>query len=305
MNNSTRRSLLAFLGLYAFTAGAHSVGRSRERQFRSRLLDVAATTAAGRPSTHGGGFVVFDGLLYSPMPDLHLLGMPKLLDAGNIWRQGVSHDTVDSAGVAAAVRFIRRFTDTYYFDLENWVMSDAPKSVIDASIQKLAQTAEIARTAFPDGKFGFYGVMPQTTYWPIVVRKADLLATWRDTNARSAVVAAKVDYLFPSLYTFYNDPAGWELVANTILTEARQYGKPVYPFLWPEFHDSNAVLRGQKIPRDFWRRQLEFCRQHADGLVLWGGYTETWEEQADWWVETKAFVESLRRPKPPTNLRHE
>jgi hypothetical protein len=259
---------------------------------------VAESIAGTRPAppkdfTAKPDFLVFDGLLYSPMPDLRGLGMPKLLGAAGIWRPNVPHSEVDPAGIADRVRFMRRYTTNYYFDLEEWTVSSAPQEVIDANIQKLARVAEIARQTSPELKFGFYDQAPRSTYWPIMLKEADKLALWHDINRRSAVVAAKVDYLFPSLYTFYDDRAGWELAARAVLKEAKQYGKPVYPFLWPEYHNSNAKLQGTRIPGEFWRRQLEVCREYADGLVLWGGYKQFWDEQADWWRETKSFVATL------------
>lgn len=273
---------------------------SRRAFVGSLCLMGAASSTAWRPSiavqaptASASQFKIFDALLYSPMPDLRALGMLKLLDAGNVWRPNIPHGEVDPPGVEAAVRFIRTLTKNYYFDLEEWPISAAPQPVIDATIHRYEQVAEIARRFSPDLKFGFYDVAPQGTYWPIVLKNSvgqAALAQWKEVNRRSAVIAAKVDYLFPSLYTFYNDPAGWEQSARAVLTEARQYGKPVYPFLWPSFHNSNAALRGTKVPGDFWRRQLEVCREEADGLVLWGGYKELWDDQADWWLETQSFM---------------
>jgi hypothetical protein len=69
-------------------------------------------------------------------------------------------------------------------------------------------------------------------------------------------------------------------------------GNPVYAFLWPEFHVSNRFLKGQNTPANFWRHELEFCRTRADGIVIWGGYQKPWDDQAAWWLETKAFLTS-------------
>ena len=238
-------------------------------------------------------FRIFDGLLYSPMPDLRPLGMPKLRDAGSIWSANQPHTEVDPAGVAAAVRAVKRLTNDYYFDLEEWTVSNAPMDVINSNIDKLAQVARIARQTAPDAKFGFYDQVPRGNYWPILLNRTADLAQWHDINKRSAAVAANIDYCFPSLYTFYNDVAGWKTSAGSVLAEARQYGKPVYPFLWPRFHNSNAALKMAYIPRDFWREELEFCRDHADGCVLWGGFKELWDENAPWWEETKAFATAM------------
>jgi hypothetical protein len=78
-----------------------------------------------------------------------------------------------------------------------------------------------------------------------------------------------------------------------MLIEARRYGKPVYPFLWPTYHNSNKKLTGQLVPGDYWRMELELVHQYADGVVLWGGYKEKWDENAAWWRETQAWLATL------------
>jgi len=106
---------------------------------------------------------------------------------------------------------------------------------------------------------------------------------------------AHADVVFPSLYTFYDNQAAWDIYAKGMIEEARRYNKPVYVFLWPEFHVSNILLRGTNIPAKFWRHQLEFCSALADGIVIWGGWKEKWNETADWWVETKLFMKTLKQ----------
>jgi len=105
-----------------------------------------------------------------------------------------------------------------------------------------------------------------------------------------------VEVIFPSLYTFYNDQKSWDIYAKGMIEEARRYNKPVYVFLWPEFHVSNRILKGKEIPAKFWRHQLELCRGLADGIVIWGGWQERWKEDAPWWIETKAFLATLSHP---------
>ncbi|MDO9084545.1 MAG: hypothetical protein Q7U56_14825, partial [Humidesulfovibrio sp.] len=106
-----------------------------------------------------------------------------------------------------------------------------------------------------------------------------------------------VDIIFPSLYTFYDDPAGWKKYAIATIQEAKRYGKPVYPFLWYQYHDSNKLLGGKPIPAAIWRMQLETCLKYADGVVIWGGYKELWSEEAAWWQETKTFMNALSTGK--------
>src|SRR5690606_26877227 len=102
-------------------------------------------------------------------------------------------------------------------------------------------------------------------------------------------LAAAVDIIFPSLYTFYDQPEQWQRYAIGNVAEARQYGKPVYPFIWPQFHDSGA-----EIPSTFWRQQLETVYAEADGLVIWSPARgrPTWNPSAPWWQATTDFLQS-------------
>src|SRR5262249_4133499 len=107
---------------------------------------------------------------------------------------------------------------------------------------------------------------------------------------------------FPSLYTYYPDQAGWVAYAKANLSEARRLapGKPVYCFLWPQYHDS-STLAYQFLPVDYWKLQLQTCRQYADGIVILGCVGKdgkmngwlTWDDNAPWWQATIQFVASI------------
>lgn len=102
-----------------------------------------------------------------------------------------------------------------------------------------------------------------------------------------------VDILFPSLYTFYYDQSGWKLYATANVNEAKRIagGKPVIPYLWPQFHDSNSALKGTHLLGSYWRLELEHLKSLAcPAAVLWGGWQTNWNESACWWAETKDFV---------------
>lgn len=253
------------------------------------LLLLTGTAAAAESSQP---FVVFDGLLNADKPNLQRYGMPELRGTDHLWRPGVATDRVDERGVRKGVTFIATFGPNYYLDIENWPVTRASDEVLGDSLQKFIRVAQIARATAPDRKFGFYGVLPATTYWEVVLDERDKLAAWRRSNALARPLAQHVDFVFPSLYTFYEDREGWARAAREVLREARQYGKPVYPFLWPEYHDSTK-LAGKPVPRDYWRMQLDLCREYADGVVIWGGYKKPWDPHAPWWLETQAFLKAL------------
>jgi hypothetical protein len=35
-------------------------------------------------------------------------------------------------------------------------------------------------------------------------------------------------------------------------------------------------------------------KTYADGIVIWGGYQQQWDDNAHWWMETKKFLQKSR-----------
>jgi hypothetical protein len=243
----------------------------------------AAARSAGQPK-----FRVFDGLMYLGKPDLRPAGLTRINWIGDLWRAGVSHDEVDDVQVRALFAPLRTSRGYYYLDIENWGLLGVSDATRRRNIDKLTQVIDLARAAAPSLQIGFYGLLPGITYWPLQ-RHDDAYREWLMVNQQLEPLAQHVDAVFPSLYTFYLDLEGWQNYARQTLKAARRYGKPVYAFLWPEFHDSTD-LAGQHVPDAYWRAELELCVELADGIVLWGGWQQQWNEKASWWRETRAFL---------------
>jgi len=241
--------------------------------------------AAERP------FVVFDGLLYSGKPDTRVRGLVPITWVGDLWRPAISKDSVDEAQVRSIFARLSHSHGFYYLDIENWPL-DRSAGERQQSIAKLTQVIDLARRTAPHARLGFYGVLPGITYWPLL-RHDQRYDEWLATNRQLDGLATHIDAVFPSLYTFYEDIEGWQSYARQTLTEARRYGKPVYAFLWPEFHDSTP-RRGEQIPVAYWRTELELCGEMADGVVLWGGWGQHWQEDAAWWQESLSFIRRLK-----------
>jgi hypothetical protein len=241
-------------------------------------------------------FMVFDGLLFLGKPDLRIYGLTPILGSGDLWRAGVSRDDVDPVRLAAIFQSLKDSDGYYYLDIERWPLENVAPEVRAQNVAKLTHAISIARANAPHLHIGFYGLLPGITYWPLM-RHDEAYLRWKQSNAALDVLAPSVDAVFPSLYTFYDDPAGWASYARQTLVEARRYGKPVYAFIWPEYHDSNPVLGGQMVPSEAWRAELELCFALADGVVIWGGSQHHWDANAPWWTQTLAFVQAhgLRR----------
>ncbi|HUN74152.1 MAG TPA: hypothetical protein VMU40_06520 [Steroidobacteraceae bacterium] len=262
----------------------------RRRRLASALASLGISIL-GRPARAGAParFPVFDALLHRGKPPLEREGLVRMPAIANIWRPGVSHDEVDERGVVAAVELLPLDTTHVYIDIENWPLFPADSAVLDASLRKLLRVTDIVRRARPGLLLGFYGAPPASAYWPIMFRNASY-QQWLQTNRRMAPLARAVDFLLPSFYTHYDDLAGWLRFAAAQLEEARRYDKPIYPFLLYLYSEYRSPLDGLDIPERTWHVELEFCREHADGVVLWGGAGRNWSESATWWQVTRKVL---------------
>lgn len=254
---------------------------------------VSIAADARLPSASQGSFLVFDGLLYTDKPDLRTLGMVPIRGINPPVIGNRSADEVDHAQVRATLQLLVGYQGLIYLDYEQWQVYQIPVAQLAGNIKKLNQVAQIAHEVLPGAQLGYYGLLPCFDYWNLVQNNQEKIKNWQDCNAQLDQIAQHVDVIFPSLYTFYNDPQGWDIYAGATLQAARRYGKPVYAFLWPEFHVSNRFLKDRNLPGNFWRHELEFCRTRADGIVIWGGYQKPWDDQAAWWLETKTFLAGL------------
>jgi hypothetical protein len=267
---------------------------SIERFLPALILSLVAgqSDAAGNSIFAEGKspFLVFDGLLYKGKPDLASFGMTQIVGINPV---GQTTDRVDDEHVRTRMQVLHDYDGVLYLDYESWPLFRMPEPTFAANIENLKAVVKIAHDVAPAAKIGYYDIVPCRDYWSLVKNDQATIKQWQDCNVRVEDLAQYVDVVMPSLYTFYNDPHGWDIYAAALLDAARRYHKPVYAFLWPEFHVSNSLLKGQNIPASFWRHELEFCRSRADGIVIWGGWQVEWDEQAPWWLETKAFLAGL------------
>lgn len=249
--------------------------------------------------TAGAEFEVFDATLY--------LGKPKYLAPGikpirvvyrsEIWEQRDPGELPDPAMIK---KIMERMSDKdvpIVIDIEHWPLTGKNDRGVQENLGKYKKIVSWFREFAPQAKIGFYGRVPIGDYWRAIDgRRKGEFEQWKAENTRAQSLADAVDALYPSLYTFYRDREGWVRYAKAQIAEARRLakGKPVYVFLWPQYHESNRILGLKYIAPDYWKLQLETARQYADGVVIWGGYKQKWDWNAKWYVVTKQFLENLR-----------
>ncbi len=285
--------------LLAWSLWSHAqdaAGGHQHSPWAENLAVAAFPQAAGQQSSTQPtrNFTIFDATLYKQKPDLAGFGFTpvSMIFEGPLWPNGRDRNALpDKDLVVKAAAQASKSTGIAVIDIESWPLTGDP-AVVTQSIEKYKTVMLWFKEAAPTVKVGYYGVAPVRNYWDaLLAPEAPKYVAWQRTNDRLAEVARLGDFVCPSIYTFYEDQVGWSKYAIRQIQEARRIsgGKPVYPFLWMEYHPSNKTLGGTNLPGDYWKVELETVRKYADGVVLWGGFSKNWDDGAAWWKETQTF----------------
>lgn len=136
----------------------------------------------------------------------------------------------------------------------------------------------------PACRRGWYGDSFSDEYWTPVAGTAQQLRSWYAAHAyvRAYITPSRIDWIAPSLYTFYQDRTGWVKRAKIVIAEAKQWDKPVYPFIWMYYHTSSE-FKGQLIDPNYWGLQIQtLIDEGADGVVIWGGWQIPFDSTSLW-----------------------
>jgi hypothetical protein len=211
------------------------------------------------------------------------------------FKWNADNSIVDSSVTEVATRYTSK--NMVVLDIERWNVSTANDATNATNINRFLSVVRLFRAAAPNVKIGYYGLVPIRDYWNAIKTPSDpAYVNWQKSNDLLKPIADAVDFLLPSIYTFYDDQAGWIKYATANIKEAKRLAgtKPVYPFVWMYYHPSNKTLGGQLIPGDYWTKQLETVKTTADGVMLWGGWQTPWDNNAAWWKATLEFMKTVK-----------
>ena len=244
-------------------------------------------------------------------PGLDLLPMRT---AGAFWRKGE-----DKSQLPDRDYFIEQCQGDgpLCINVEHWrwdIRKD-PHTVVDSSLAKLSILTRWANEAFPGRWVGHYSLFPLRDYWTPQSSKLLRPLKWRNWLRANAYAKKSRDargrydavgladlchVVMPSLYTFYENQAGWVKYAKANIVEARKHNKPVIPFLWPRYHPGGTGSpHYQGIPGDYWRLQLETLAEcDVQGIVIWDAAKHfhskynapLWTGDEDWIKATQEYV---------------
>lgn len=261
-------------------------------------LFAAPAAAKGCAKPANRAFRMFNALAYANQPDMARFGLEPIhiVDRG-IWREGAPRTSApDPALVRQTLDALPDDDAPVVLDFEDYDFGGGPVKA-EAALSGLRRLLRSFKAAAPDREIGLYGYLPQRDYWRAIAKPGSAeYGAWQAENNHSRRLSASVDILFPSIYTFYDDQAGWKKYAEAQICEARRMSdKPVYVFLWPEVHN-RGYGSDRPLSADYWRLQLETARRLADGVVLWGGWDirankpRQFDPSAGWWRETVNFA---------------
>ena len=190
------------------------------------------------------------------------------------------------------------------FDHEAWPAptGSSAQDIADRqeSAEKFVTLYNGIKAVMPDYKIAFYVYPMNRDFFRARTGPGDPdYIAWQAINDDYAALWAKVDFVVPSIYFFYTRdqgiPGAGENVADAHeyfyenITECRRCtqvhgtNQPIYPYVWNRRQDDATVL-----DMDVW---IDMCRTaylEADGLVTFGGFSTTWDNDAPWFLNFKA-----------------
>ncbi|KAM3472597.1 hypothetical protein MY8738_008771 [Beauveria namnaoensis] len=144
-------------------------------------------------------------------------------------------------------------------DCENIYLKSAATADANLATMQTLQTWAAAVLPREEGQIiGWYGLAGNTP--------PALFGHYRKLIANHSSHA-----LFPSAYTFSGSFDEWRQRLGTVLAQSKAIdgALPVWPFVWPQYHDSPFAF----YPVSLWESQLKALEGHedVDGFVVWGG----------------------------------
>lgn len=269
-------------------------------------------------------FTLFERVYTSGRPtDLYQMGLNpiQLLGPNLLWDPGESFDEPNIARIQATAAALDS-RQLVVVDIEHWpiVGTDAE---VNETIRKLALVVDTIRDTNPDLKIGIYSIPPVRNYWTPVVydNGTPEFKLWEDQNAKLLPLADHVDFVAPSLYVFYPDYAldgtsipaerdRWVEYATENLLQSRQYGKPIIPWIWTQYHGGGGspdpdspdyrYWMYELIGEEFWDIILNTVYEYADGAVVFDPSTlvqtgdpipRPWSDDYEWWIQTEGLLD--------------
>lgn len=184
-------------------------------------------------------------------------------------------------------------------DLESWPYW--PDAKLTNTIDNFLMVIGSFKRVNTSSPIGFYGVPPKQIYQWKSIDPADnpkRFATWKKISDSLGRVAQHVDIFLPSFYAYDPDTASWRKMVDMTISAIKRYhqSKPIYAYIWPQYHQGSTPNSLQFIDTAIWRYELEILYNRVDGCIIWtsnkdsNGNIISWDPNMLWWQTTKSFL---------------
>ena len=270
------------------------------------ILCSSANCNFGEVLNKNKNFIFFESTAYKDRSSFFNYGFIAIeeLAVSLFWDKGDDMNALpDKHKFCSVIRNVKSHYEWVVIDVEHWILNARWKSQdpVRDNMEKYITIMNWARECRADLKFGLYATAPIIDHQYVL---KDMSTTeyqfWKKQNLALKELVNVVDALFPSLYTVYDEPEIWDRLARRYISMAREIAgeKPIYPYIWPRYHQGNKNKKGQFVSGELWRFQLELVYELADGVVVWGGWRHgpmDWDENKEWWYETKDFISTVNK----------
>jgi hypothetical protein len=237
-------------------------------------------------------------------------GMQSVVEVQGSYNSSLSQAANQAAlntQVDAAVKTAEAENADIVFDYESGFPLDVRTSnvaAVQTSVTTIANAmseahADLTRDGRTDLEVSFYGF----GLGGGDTDNANQLAQWQNAMSYLAPIAAQCDFLAPSIYVTSTDPAVFLQGAIPLLQELQSYGKPVYPYIWPNFFEQTATVDpvDSPLPQAYWQLVMDATSSYSDGAVIWRPASEVWNPAEAWWANvTSNYLSSLPSSAPAT-----
>jgi len=239
------------------------------------FISLAAAQDAAQPASRlAKPFVVYDNMFYKGKPDLTDLGLiPScvIYDNKELKAAVAAGQLPDEMSFKKLVqeRSVGR-PGPVVIDIE-YVYLSRTRGTTDAAVKQhfelFITLAKWAHEAAPGHLVGFYGhgLFPEEP--------------GKEYAAETKELIAAVDAFFPSMYVHGKQTASqWQEKLQFLTRQAHEIapGKPVYPYVWPQYHEGGPKAL-EFVDGDYMKFQLETAQAAGvDGVVFWSGGKPAW-----------------------------
>ena len=270
------------------------------------ILFSSSNGYAGEVLKKDKSFIFFESTAYKDRSSFFDYGFIAIeeLAVSLFWGKGDDMNALpDKRKYCSVLSKVKSGFEWVVIDVEHWMLNARWKSKdpVQDNIEKYITIMNWAKECRSDLKFGLYATAPIIDHQYVLKDISSIeYQFWEKQNLALKELVNAVDALFPSLYTIYDESEKWERLTRRYISMARTIGgdKPVYPYIWPRYHQGNENKKGQFVSGELWRFQLELVYELADGVVVWGGWRHgpmDWDENKDWWKETKDFIRTVNK----------